>query len=442
MKMNNLKMSTLKLCFTGMAIMSIAFFSACGDDETEQLPDPVTTPVIESIGLPNDTIMQVNRAFGLVPNVNANDGMTFSWKINGTEVATTRDYTFKPEETGKYEISYRVTNGVAYDEKTVRVHIYKYYGGFYIVNEGWFGHDAGSINYFDISADTIVTGIADECELGNTTQYGTIWNHVFYLVSKQGNRLVAMDMYDYSQVGKIEDIPDGRAFCGIDENRGVVTTADGAYIVNLHPLSLGAKLSGSDGQCGAVMYTNGRIFVNSQKNGVLVYDKTLKKEKTLEKVDVAFAQSKDGNLWAVKGQTLYCINPSSLSVETVTLPEGMIVAGNWGAWNAGGISASVSENVVYVAKAASAWGDGNEIYRYVIGDEASLNEPFAVGESDDAFYGGGFRCDPKSGHLVVPFTKKWGYNDNRLTIFSGKDGSRLKRIAFDYYWFPSLVVFN
>lgn len=425
-----------------LTISSVVLFASCSNDDDGKLPDPIVAPHISSLGVSNDTIVQIGTTFDLKPELNLKDTADYSWKIDGREVAKTRNYAFKPEAPGRYEINYRVVNGTCYDEKSVQVNVYKHHGGFYIVNEGWFGHDTGSVNYFDAGADTLATNITAQCAMGTTTQYGAIWNHVFYLVSKQGNRLVAMSLYDYSQVGAIEDMPDGRAFCGIDEDRGVVTTSDGAYIVKLNPLALFQKLDGSDGQCGSVVYTDGRIFVNSQNSGILVYDKNLKKEKTLAKVDVGFAQSKDGNLWAVKDKTLYCINPKTLSVVQKSLPDDLIVSGSWGAWNAGCLSASATENALYLGKSASSWGNGNQIYKYTIDSETGLDAPFATGESDDAFYGAGFRCDPKTGNLVASFTKEYGYDDNRLAFFSGKDGSSLKRITFGRYWFPALVVFN
>lgn len=71
--------------------------------------------------------------------------------------------------------------------------------GFYIVNEGWFGHDKGSVNYFEKNGTSYTPhyrafkAANPDTELGNTTCYGAIWGDNFYLISKQDNRLVIAD---------------------------------------------------------------------------------------------------------------------------------------------------------------------------------------------------------------------------------------------------------
>lgn len=71
--------------------------------------------------------------------------------------------------------------------------------GFYLINEGWFGNDEGSVNYFkkgenayDISYFVYKKANGEET-LGTTTCHSAIWGDNIYFVSKQGNRLVVAD---------------------------------------------------------------------------------------------------------------------------------------------------------------------------------------------------------------------------------------------------------
>ncbi len=101
--------------------------------------------------------------------------------------------------------------------------------GFYIVNEGWYGHDKGSVNYFEKNGTSYTPryrafkAANPDTELGNTTCYGAIWGDHFYLISKQGNRLVIADAQNLKSKKIITDLGgDGRSFVGIDEKKAYI----------------------------------------------------------------------------------------------------------------------------------------------------------------------------------------------------------------------------
>ena len=74
--------------------------------------------------------------------------------------------------------------------------------------------------------------INPEKELGNTTQFATIYNEQLYIVSKQGD-LVAANPSTLKETGRIENFnkvaADGHAFCGINEELGLVSTTKGVF---------------------------------------------------------------------------------------------------------------------------------------------------------------------------------------------------------------------
>lgn len=439
-------MKRVKILLLCASFMSL-FFTSCSDDDSNSEGNGKGLE-ISSLGVSSDTTIKLGAKIALNPIVNQEEGVTYSWSIDGVEKAATKDYTFTASEAGEHTVTFKVSNNVSSAVTSFKTKVYKYLGGYYIVNEGWFGHDNGSVNYYDPALDSVFTNVyqaANEgLELGVTTQSGTIWNNAFYFVSKQGRRLVAANLYDMKDKGSIEDMPDGRAFAGIDESRGIVTTSGGAFLVNLGAtsISLGTALDSCEKQNGGVRVEGDYIFMINQGKGVLVYSKnSLAFVKRLGMASVGFAKTKDGNIWAANETQLLKINPQTLAVETVELPAGVKINNTWGAWNMGPFCAAKDENALYFAKSGM-WGGGKDIYKYVIGDASSLNAPFINGKTGDDFYGASIAVNPITGDVVATYTAQYVYNDNRLVTFDAKTGQEKSRKLFGYYWFPAAIIFQ
>ncbi len=68
-----------------------------------------------------------------------------------------------------------------------------------------------------------------------------VHNGKLYLVSKQGP-LVVTDAKSLVETGRITTMPaNGRAFMGLDNTNGLISTSDGIYPLNLSTLAVGAK---------------------------------------------------------------------------------------------------------------------------------------------------------------------------------------------------------
>lgn len=133
--------------------------------------------------------------------------------------------------------------------------------GFYIVNEGWYGHDKGSVNYFEKNGTSYTPryrafkAANPDTELGNTTCYGAIWGDNFYLISKQGNRLVIADAQNLKSKKIITDLGgDGRSFVGIDEKKAYIGYNGGIKTFNIENLTLGKAIAGVSGEIGNMCY--------------------------------------------------------------------------------------------------------------------------------------------------------------------------------------------
>lgn len=419
----------------------------------EQTP---TTPVITEFGITAaDTTIAVGRTIELKPQLNTTEKVAYIWQVDNISVAYGATYTFDGATAGRYSLTYIALGPGGQTSHTVIINVQAFTGGMFIVNEGWFGHESGSVNYFDPATQEITTNVyqsANEAKtLGTTTCYGARWMDNFYFISKQGRRLVVADAMSMADRGSIDMLSggDGRAFVGISETDGVVTTSEGAYVVKLSPLSIAATpIAETEGsQCGGVFATKDHLFVINQDEGLQIFAVADNYKLVASEADVSvgFALAKDGSLWAADGSTLFGIDPKTLAVTRVAMPASIKISNSWGSWNKGSLCASPLENVIYFAK-SGAWGGGREIYRYRIGDPTSLDAVFASStKNDDAFYGGALAVDPVTGDIVATFVRDgWGdsYNDNRLVTFDGKTGIEKSRITFEHYWFPAMVLFN
>lgn len=436
---------------TLLILLSLTLFTtSCEKD------DNFTAPKVTSLGIASDTTITLGSSLKLTPTQVAQLGTTFQWKINNNLVSTEPNFVFEPKEEGVYSLSYQATNEAGTATKEVTITVKKYYKGILIVNEGWFGHEKGSVNYFNLNTNTQHLDVFKTnnpgLELGTTTQYGTVQGGNLYIISKMGRSIVVADAYTMKEKASLtlESSISGRAFTALNDQFGILTTSKGTYKLKLNPLSLDQVLPGleevSNKQCGAVYANEKYIFVISQAKGALIYDAaTLKLEKTIEGIEVGFARTKDGAVWASKKQsTLVKIDPITLATTEYPLPSTIKIYNSWGAWNAGSLCASYKENALYFAK-AGAWGGGKEIYKYIPGQESSLEKVFATGKADDAFYGASIAIDPSTDNVVATYVKDgWGdsFSDNRLVIFNGKTGAEVKRITFEHFWFPSMIMFN
>lgn len=433
-----------------MAIMTLW---SCKKEQT-----PPEAPQILNFGIvAADTTITLGSNLHLTPKTTVYNENIYSWELQGKAEATTPDYTFAATKAGVYTLKFTVSNQSGMAEKTVQITVKRFIGGILIVNEGWFGHDQGSVNHLDLESKILTPNIYKNNnvprELGVTTCYGTEYQQNLYFVSKQGRRLVVADMLSMEDRGSIEQFNgggDGRAFAGIDDKTGVITTSEGAYILQINPLSGGSEvlLAETKGdQCGGVYATKQHIFVINQEKGLQIFSTGANAVlvKTIPDVSVGIARAKDGSLWAAATTSLIKIDPSTLATQEIQLPEGVKISNSWGAWNKGSLCASQTENALFFTKGGT-WGGGREIYRYQIGDIGSLSSVFASSsQPDDAFYGSGIGVDPVSGDIVATFVKDgWGdsYSDNRVVVFDGKTGAEKKRINFDYFWFPAAIMFN
>lgn len=337
--------------------------------------------------------------------------------------------------------------------------------GFYIVNEGWFGHDKGSVNYFEKNGTSYTPhyrafkAANPDTELGNTTCYGAIWGDNFYLISKQDNRLVIADAQNLKSKKVITDLDgDGRSFLGIDDQKAYIGYNGGIKTFNIENLTLGEAIAGVSGEIGNMCYAYGKVFAVSDKNLYIIDAKTDEVKKTVAGSYSSVVTAKDGSVWVAAADKFIVYNPNDLeNTKEIAYPGNAAVSSSWGSWNPGGLCASTQTNTLYWTTGTSSWSL-NAVCKYDI-DASNANSSFYTLPNDDAgqkrvLYGAGLRVDPLSDNLVLQSRRDgWGDSSayNWLFLLSNTGSLNTSFVVADdkepttgngYYWFPSMPVFE
>jgi hypothetical protein len=328
----------------------------------------------------------------------------------------------------------------------------KYDNGFFLINEGWYGHGTGTVSFYDYGTGTITDSVFTKENPGktldptsSTLQYGTIFNDQLYLVTKVGGPFVVTDSHTLKEINRIaaKSTNDFRAFVGIDASKGLISTGSCIFPVNLQTLALGTKLTSVTGQVGDMIKAGNYVFVLSALSGVVVLDaSTNAVVKTIAGMLCAFARTPDGAIWAAGGTQLVRIDPATLGVTTVTVP--FTIYGSWAAWHPGSITASTTENAIFIAKNASFSG-GTQVYKYTAANSTSFTTPFITVPTGRELYGSGVAYDPAHNQVVINtvhsgFTTNFSFND--LVFYNATTGAQISDIAYIGYYFPSVAVFH
>ena len=422
-------------------------------------------------GMISDYTLPVNTAqtvINLADYYTAKDGATIDYSVSAasnsiiesTQIdGTSLTITYNANASGQAEVTVSgISSGDAANISfSTELRQVDYTKGVFIVNEDWFGHSNGTVNYLTGDNKFIYRSFQAENtqkELGVTSQFGTIYNDQFFIMSKQGNRMVVSDAATMSQQATVENFvaneqgnsSDGRAFVGVTPQKGYISTSKGIYLFDITNLTVGEKIEGTSGEVGNMLRAGNYVFAEKSDEVYVINAKTDQIVKSITGGSLSgVVQSFDGFVWIGAGSKLIKVDPISLNQEEIVLPSGIQVPSSFGwAWNAGSFCASATENSLYWAKPGG-WSGSNIIYKYVIGDETSLDAPFITLESGMEMYGAGLRVHPETNKVYVT-GKKSGWGDSSLTnilyAFDGTTGAEVSRHEMEsYYWFPALPVF-
>lgn len=343
----------------------------------------------------------------------------------------------------------------------------KYRDGFYVLNEGQYGMPA-SVNYWTPEGWRLEIFRAENGgrKLGNTGVTAVCDASHMYIVTKGAPFLVKVALDDFGAEAELDGsfgTAEAKAcsFALLDGTRGVLTTTDGAYAIDLESLRLGTRFfayAGDDTTGGDVAVCGGHIFLLADGT-VRVYD-----AETLAAIDPDLCAAKtgfavaDGALWAADGDRLVRIDPATLRCETC--PLGAEYSVHYNAWNytPTGLCASKSGDALYFANSVGVESDGYVTYygrtvcRFAIATKQVsevFEAPVAPG-GQMSTYGAGVHVDPRTGDLCLVYTEDgWGDHYLNTDIYVVDAGSGRLRRTIPYtcedetvLWFPSQLIFR
>lgn len=373
-----------------------------------------------------------------------------------------------------------------------------YIDGTFVLNEEWFGHTNGGMNYITPEGEMMYQVYEREnpgMSFGCTSQYATIWADKLIAISKQavdavdplpgGGRVVVADAKTLKRQDSIDNLmfgdetksADGRAVVGATPNKVYVGTSNGIYIVDIDDVKVTGKITAFDesgstgadlysGQIGDMVHAGKYVFGIKQATGAFAIDtETDQVVKNYPFTTVqGITQTADGNIWIASTEgrrgVFTCINPESLEIDddmSITLPEGMAYPTcSWGAWRNTPFVGSHTTNCIWFSAGGGVAGGSSKdkYYQWEVGTPASdiklvfdmeaANLTGSNSRVKQKTYGT-LRYDDRSGELIVMTTEDSAsghYRYNWTHFVNPETGEILRTIALrPYYWFQSFAIF-
>ena len=330
----------------------------------------------------------------------------------------------------------------------------KYADGFFLIGEGSYGRNAGTVSFYRYGADTIALRayeqenpgkILSNSSMSSTLQFASVMNGSIYLMSKENGPLVKINEYTLKEEARyVQETSNWRSLIQVEGSKGLVSANDGVYQIDLNSLTLGTKLSTVAAVNTGDMWKNGDYLYLLQSNGAkIISSKTYSFVKSFANINKGFAQTPNGKVWASTGSRLISIDNK---LDTAGIALSVAIGSSYGLASPTYLTASTKENAVF-------YHSRNAIYKYVDGDASSVKQPFInITETPFMIYGS-IRYDKNKDYLVVNGIQGYGAAStvNYLLIYNASTGVLVKRIKyggdgltsdFSKIFFNDLAVFH
>lgn len=374
--------------------------------------------------------------------------------------------------------------------------------GTFWINEDWFTHKNGSLNYLKKPLPTDESDIIyrvygrnnDDAAFGATSQYGMIFANKLFVMSKQSNdsgdmrrngggRLVVADAHTLRRLASFDDLGgDGRACVGVNSHKAYIGTHAGIRVLTwndndfqLSPENIkginnntqgGGDDIGSDQslynkQIGDMVISGNHVFALQQETGVHVIDTATDTAVRLiaDSGVQGIAVTADGHIWyasslnaSANHTMLHEIDPVSMSeLKAVEVPGS--IGCSWGSWRSTNFFASKAEEnmLFWNGGFSSITTSGSTIYKWNTTDNPDELEPIFTLAKTEGIHPGVYqqiyasmRYDERINCILLATTTapSGNYRYNWLKFIDANSGEIVSDIRMkDYYWFPALPVF-
>lgn len=345
-----------------------------------------------------------------------------------------------------------------------------YTGGAFMLNEGWFGHGPGSLNYIDAENNVHYNVYQAENEgksLGNTSQFAQVYGDLLLVMSKQtysndsiaGGRLVVIDATTMESLASIDELPsgDGRAICAVSDKKAYVSTSAGLYAFDLEKYEFdNSQLAHTDGNEVGEMIRYGKyVYAVESGSGILAINIETDEVTFIELASaIAPIVTADGKLYFATNDSeseFVLLDRDTNELTAINIEGDHTINTGW-AWTKSALAADIDSNTVYYC-AKGGWTITTVSSYNFDTKEFVVNYITLPGTADglefgQEFYGSGISVDPASGELILTAVESgYGshYENNWIYFVDTTKGeiNTEKTITLDpYYWFPAMMIHN
>lgn len=432
--------------------VALTCFTACDQDDSVYLTSPDLQQAESEL-----VKLRHGDNYMLQPEFEANGDISYRWTLDGETVSNESTYNFSAEQLGKHQLSFELSNEMGSKSVNYSIDVSgAYSNGVFIVNEGWFGHESGSVHFWDRSSNQLQNEVYQienpGKELGITTQYACVQNGHMYFVSKgyggQKGNVVVANANTLKHEGTIT-LPNGqcRAFVALNETTGYLSTGgvgtangSGVYRVNLSTNKVVSPIPGiGNSEVGNLLIASGKLFALRANDLLIINTQTNNLIQTIGLNGTAggMVVDKNGDVWIAANSHLLKINPNTLAQTNVNL-TGVSVNPSYGwAWNAGSLTYSKSNHSLYFVNGGG-WMPKNVGCYHISNNQAE--NLFSV-ETDFQIYGAGTYIDPIANKLYVTALKGFGQDGqyNRLYVYD-LQGNKERTLSYDHFYFTALCI--
>lgn len=348
----------------------------------------------------------------------------------------------------------------------------EYRDGIVFLNEEWFTHTSGSLNYVDANGEVYYRAYGsqnDNMAFGATSCSAMEYAGKLFVMSKQpwdsgdtrplksGGCVVVADAKTMKHIAAFDEIGgDGRACVGVSPSKVYLSHSKGVRVMHLDgeeitidDQDIEGIDTGRNGQMGDMVKAGKYVFATNVGSSLVVIDtETDKVVKTLEISGIqTVAQSLDGRVWVGCAKNLRYINPETLEMsEPMAFTAGSIGCSS-SSWRPGNLRASTKTNTLF-------WSGGNwngsdgSLVRWDLDKEADPANLTALYKHDTkAGYGtqgyGTPNYDPRTDTWIYGACNGFGVNAmyNWYIFVDATTGAVKHTMKLsEYFWFPGMAV--
>ncbi|HEX8547664.1 MAG TPA: DUF5074 domain-containing protein [Cytophagaceae bacterium] len=271
------------------------------------------------------------------------------------------------------------------------------HGGVFIINEGTFKWNNGSVSYYRFSDRFITEDVfkaANELALGDVFQSMEVFNGKAYLVINNSGKIEIVDPLSFKSLGVIRGLSSPRYFLGIDSSKAYVSDLKSNYI---SVIDLNTKSKVKEIRCPGwteeMVLVDQRAYVTNIKKEYLYVINTAT-DVLIDSIKVGPAPGsivgdKNNKLWVIGGDSythrpgsICRVDPKTNVVELqINFPEGAVPHG---------LKINGTKDTLYYLNKG--------IYQFPISQTIPLAAPL-IPQKNFSYYGLGI--DPRSGNIYA-----------------------------------------